>query len=510
MPCHHQLQKLYDWPEPDDKETIPVLLPSLRAIMKWSRIVKGLTRKSLIAFLRLLIPNIGVNVAEELLKQWLANGIIHQGNISQIVFEQEVNLNTWLKDVMKMALPDNLDSWVDMLPDLGSLVLDISGLGTLLGFAIEASGELKYGEGDLLWLTLIFSDRDLVPIDQWLDSAAGYLAEPGLLGSEFLDDLAWFIPGFGQIFGLFDIFLEMWGEVDTWLEKAADAIKRYNELRLTLLMVLSTPERLKVWLYEMIPEEIREAGLVGDFFEFVDEFVSAITPYLDPIKDLVEATMPPLPELDPEGLGPNFNDALEWTWGEEIARLCAFWEEGFRKGPWGTIRMLNKHWREMEGATEWFNNEWQSLPWEVKFGYYMQTVRMRITSLMIYAGVGLQMFFGWYVIVDRPLTSMTNDELIQWYQSMDIDYITVEEIRKPKRWQDYRKWKEQYGEGFGQAPPKINLWDFLSSIKAGEDPYEGLLETETTLERSETGGVISYSFSGGGSGYFTEFGGTDS
>jgi hypothetical protein len=106
----------------------------------------------------------------------------------------------------------------------------------------------------------LYDDDFLVRTDEWVDDAMGYIAEPGLLGSEILDDV------FGIIcppFGMIDILQETAVAVMKGYNVTAE---NYNELRHDLIHLVETVEYWKdafdhfteYWLPESIEDEIED------------------------------------------------------------------------------------------------------------------------------------------------------------------------------------------------------------------------------------------------------------
>jgi len=165
--------------------------------------------------------------------------------------------------------------------------------------------DIDYSNPDT-WKSILFAPSDLVFAEYWIDSAVGYILEPGLLGSEFVDDMLRFIlPDMYSYFELAgDIIQNIKDFANRWNEFAAE----YNSWRVSLLMIVSRfHDALALALNGLtITDELlgilEEWGLELDISldELDDLLLSELDDMLEQLKDILTY----LPPMDPIVIDP--------------------------------------------------------------------------------------------------------------------------------------------------------------------------------------------------------------
>jgi hypothetical protein len=240
-----------------------------------------------------------------------------------------IDLNGIIDEALGYALPDNMQELVrQYMPDFQTLELEIPGLRALFGIS-ASRWDFFFSKASTLtpmdFLNLIWQSEDLVKLEEWVPDAAGYLLEPGVLGSELLDDLAAIIPGFGLVFAVIEGVGDILGKVQYAIDKWNDYVSLYNYYRVTLMSALgSSSLELSRWLTGMIVENwdnledwAQSVGLDISNYEDVANFAatlaSSIYEYSDKILEFLSAHLPVLGEI------PITLDFIrEFSWAQEL------------------------------------------------------------------------------------------------------------------------------------------------------------------------------------------------
>jgi hypothetical protein len=267
------------------------------------------------------------------------------------------------------------------IPDFDSLKVHIP------GFEFLAEYLNPNFTAEDIWFSMGFGPSSMIPLNEWLADAAGYICRPDVLGSAMFGDIIKILsPVLGLAFGAVEIFQSFQQFYGKW----NDLAKEYNSFRTQVLLVLEqargpivkalsilgTTKDLSSKLSEVkeflsldqLITWIEDAGLtdISDFIEIsemdedslIDELVSKFESILDPFLieletdlntllesvdnfvEYIRSNWEELPILFPELTEWNL-DSLEWTnfpqEGENILGwLGRFIASGFGVfGSWG-------------------------------------------------------------------------------------------------------------------------------------------------------------------------------
>ena len=172
----------------------------------------------------------------------------------------------------------------------------------------------------------LFQPTDLVRLEDWIDDAAGYILEPGVLGSELLDDMISIaFPIFGAFESIHDVAL---GIKRGTLEFNKYA-RQYNAWRIAALNILSDKAELVATMLEGLTVRIDDLDELAEYLEgfgMDTDFLYDLTPeidftelvdalrleleYIEDLLELIEFELPPI-ELLPEEFLPLIPD--EWS-----------------------------------------------------------------------------------------------------------------------------------------------------------------------------------------------------
>jgi hypothetical protein len=211
-----------------------------------------------------------------------------------------LDLMTLIQNAVNKIAPEEYHRYVNVLFDLPQF----QGLDLSYEFDLPSIFELM-GTQSLFdsvdwsdardWYKVIFKDGDLVPIQLWLDSAAGYICEPGMFGSEFIDDIMHFIiPQYGVLDIVGDVmskYREIVLEYNTYASK-------YNEFRASILSFLTRAGDLIADVLHVISYGFDQLGNLLPEDVVWDDFIAWLTELsadiIDTISEVVK-TMPLLP-----------------------------------------------------------------------------------------------------------------------------------------------------------------------------------------------------------------------
>jgi hypothetical protein len=306
IPCAHECKQLWNPSEylPEDPEgsgggpRIPTmrswvgLLSFFRGISSQQafRLFKGIARIATDAFWILFRQAV----------EW--EWIWIEGNIDDIervlpgldLSEGTVDLNIWLKGLLQSDDP-LVQEYLDICKneiDTEKLIFEFPAIKEVYDFVEAAINPDMF---DYLWAAIGFSPLFTIPAGQWLDDATGYLLEPGIFGSEFIDDVLSIIFPIG---GIIDTVQDITKILYKGIAFVNQFYHGYNVLRSYLLGAFSAlrDEGLPR-LLDMIDQDTlsKFEGIVD-----IDEIYEYISSRVGNVYDWVDKAMPEFPEFSQE------------------------------------------------------------------------------------------------------------------------------------------------------------------------------------------------------------------
>jgi hypothetical protein len=129
------------------------------------------------------------------------------------------------------------------------------------------------------WINMGFLPGQLISLDSWVEDAAGFILQPGMLGSEFLDSIMGLLS---TPFLVFETVAEIVAMIGPVLGKYNEIASQYNEFRASVILALRNgSDDLKEFFSVIIDRTTDAMGtqlisrLVGDYGEkMVTDYIS--------------------------------------------------------------------------------------------------------------------------------------------------------------------------------------------------------------------------------------------
>jgi hypothetical protein len=206
------------------------MVPRLESIVSIFGFIYGAGIRHSITWAAKLIYNaVGVGMLKYL-KLMGSLGLLNQAILNEYIenldFSEgfDIDLNRLVDVIEDSFLPDMIE-----IPDFEFLKVHIPGFELLAQHMLP-----NFGEEDV-WLNLGFGPNSLIPIEDWMADAAGYLLRPDVLGSEFFGDIVSIIcPAIGIPRTVYNIMLGL----KKYAGAYNDIAVKYNHLRYEILSFL--------------------------------------------------------------------------------------------------------------------------------------------------------------------------------------------------------------------------------------------------------------------------------
>jgi hypothetical protein len=260
VPCNFKCKTLWgtpfvinpkDWPDisfdPGDWSINDggggtLFLPRMESILDLLKIFSSIALEKFLGYIK-LFARVSMGWVTSILKWALYDSVMHIADEYGNVFGQEdlrsgnIDLNIYVESIYKSILDNSVlpDFVVDYIPkevpDFASAKIHIPELKVLFD-RIEQFG--KSPPVNTFWFFFGFVPDDLIPIEEWIYDAGGYITDKGITGSEYFDDIfsiiLIFIPG-GGVISLLESFHDTLLDMTKYLRIYNDLADGYNALR---------------------------------------------------------------------------------------------------------------------------------------------------------------------------------------------------------------------------------------------------------------------------------------
>jgi hypothetical protein len=249
----------------------------------------------------------------------------------------EVDVNTRITDLVDEYLADaddiDLDEFIDSIPeDLRIEIWDIykEYFPEDITRMVDESTEWMYWMFDpssskqiTAWAAMGFQPWELVPVDNWVDDAAGYILDPGMYGFEIVDDIVGI--AFPEL-GIMDLVGDILSQVKEGMIKYNDIADQYNQLRLSIIAAFgSGDEALAEWISSLIDQTVLPEDLTEDVRDMADEIIQEVEklPVMPEIADWVLEMFPDLEfsPLDWKNFGDMTDDMIPLIVGGPVGKF---------------------------------------------------------------------------------------------------------------------------------------------------------------------------------------------
>jgi hypothetical protein len=304
VPCAFETRELWNpspsEPSPEDGEDggSGLLVPTLRAWVGWVNLITALGRNQVYRILKGMIMA-GSDFAYIIMRQLIEwEFIVRTDEISDVervlpgvdLIEGTVDLNIYLRNFISEIVPQLEAAGID-IPTTEELIVRVPELNSLYKF-VEAV--ISPDLGNYFWAALGFAPHFTIAPENWLNDACGYIMEPGIFGSEFIDDVLGII--FPTSVGIIDAVWDIASGLYKGIAFINEFFHGYNLLRSFLMSTFTTirDEGLSSLLGMIDQDLLAQTGLT------IEDISNLLFDESEYVLDWLNERMPELPEFSEE------------------------------------------------------------------------------------------------------------------------------------------------------------------------------------------------------------------